>query len=808
MSKTWFELKMALRALARSPGYTTVSLAMFALGLGLTIFMFGGVKGYILASMPFPEPERLVHISLEEPATGRDQIGVPPQYYRDWKTSQTVFEDIAGYYIGTVNLSDDDRPERFSGAFAMAGFFDTLGEQPVLGRGFRAEDNQPGAALTVVIGGNLWRHRYNEDPEILGSFIRVNGQNAEVIGVMPYGFRFPYQEDVWVAQQQDLSNLTQRAGLSMEVFGRLKPGVSQGEARASLQVLHQQLLADAGDTTTASAIGIIPLDERYVTPQTKTIVMTLFVSVLLVLAIACSNVANLTLARMSARRREIAIRASLGAGRGRLVGGILLEITVVALVGAAIGTVLAEWGGVALEQAMIAGDDLPAYWVDGSTDFWVIAFAIAAAVASAVIAGFVPAWRAAQGDLQASLRDGGFGSSDARKGRMTRLLVIAQIVLSAVLLINAGLTLRSAANLNAADDGLANRTALTGRIGLAELTYPDAASRMQVYERVRSELSALPGVHDVTLTSALPLSGVAGTERYLLEGRSHDEGAPLPRARYLVAMPNYPELFGIPLLQGRLLSESDNAEAPNVAVVTAAFVNREWPGESAVGRRVQLSGEHGPWVTIVGVIGDFMISGDDFANGPQPIVILPLAQDTVRFVSFAVGTDGNPHALAAPVRSAMLRAEPDTPIYWLRTFEEVTAIATFGNRLLAMLFGIFAAIGLVLAAAGIYAVLAYAVGQRTREIGVRRAMGASDRAIMNMVVGQSGWQYVIGIVVGLILAAGFARVIGNLLVGVAPSDPVTFGLVVVLLGMVCMLAAWIPARRALRIQPMVALRQD
>lgn len=801
------DLRMAMRSLARTPGYTVGAFVMFVLGLGLSVFMFGGVKGYFLTSLPFPEPDRLVHVSLADPVAGDSLEEVPPRYLAEWRGAQRHFEELAGYYIGTVNLSDGDRPERYSGAFSTAGIFGVLRQPPMLGRDFNASDTRPGAPLAVAIGADLWRHRYNEDPGIIGREIRVNGQAATVVAVMPFGFRFPNQEDVWVALQQDALALGVDEGVELDVLGRVRAGVAHDEAAAALQSVHALMRSDLADDETPGTVELIPLASRYVPDQVKTVVMTLFVCVLLVLAIACSNVANLTLARVTGRRREIAIRASLGASRVRIISGVLVEVAVIAVIGAVVGLLAAEWAGAAFDNWMADSNEAPPYWVDGSTDFIVVAFAIAAALASALVAGFVPAWRASRGDLQAGLRDGGFGSSDARRGRLTRTLVVVQIVLCSVLLISAGLMLRSAANVNAVDDGLGQRNALTGRIGLFETGYPTEADRYAVFERVQAELAALPGARAATLASALPLAGAPDT-RYAVDGAAREPDVRLPLATYVAAMPNYFEVFGVPLLQGRGLLESDTLDAPRVAVINAAFAAREWPGGDAVGARIMLDDAARTEITVVGVVGDFIHDGDEFATGVRPAMYVPLAQAASRFVSFAVGTAGDPHALSAPVRAAMLRAEPDTPIYWLRSFEEVTALVTFGQRLLATLFSIFATIGLLLAAVGIYAVLAYAVGQRTRELGVRRALGASDRSVVRMVVGQGGRQYLVGIGIGLVLAAGFAQAISGFLVGVNSTDPVTFGAVAALLGVVCLLASWLPVRRALKVQPMVALRQD
>jgi putative ABC transport system permease protein len=802
MGTLWFDLRLALRSLARSPGYTLVSVLVLALGLGLTIFMFSAVKGFLLSPLPFHEPDRIMQVGTVEPGPVLDNVVAPPDLFDEWREHQQVFEQLAGYYSGTVNLSGDDRPERYSGAYVTANFFNALGAAPARGRLFVAGDEQRGAPMVVKISDQLWRHRYNEQPDIIGTRIRVNGRAAEIVGVMPPGFHFPQTENVWVPRLEG-------DDVSLTAFGRLRPGVTAAQAQAAMQALHNEAHGrqPGAATVEPERVRVRPLSEQYVNEITRRIVLTMFASVLFVLLIACANAANLTLGRVTSRHREIAVRASLGAGRARLVSGILVESLLVGLAGAVIGIVLAEWGGAQMDRWLLRVDATLPYWVDWSLDGRVIGFAVAAGLGSALAAGFLPAWRATSVDLNQALRDGGYGSSGARQGRLTRILVTFQLGLCTVLLICAGLTLRSAMYTSTVDDGLGNHNALTGRIGLFEASHPAVADRARLYVRLEQELAGLPGVRHAAVASALPFTGAPSTPA----GRADAEivpGTPPPSARRVAVSPAYFDAFGISLRQGRRFTADDDLDAPRVAIVNAVFAAREWPGRDAVGERIRVGNADGEVATVVGVVANFVHSQDDLRHGILPALYLPLAQEAPRFVSFAVAVNGDPYRLGEQARDAMLRVDPDTPIYWLRSYEQVLAVVTFDQRLIAYLFTIFSAIAVLLTVTGLYAVLAYAVGQRTREIGVRRALGAHDASIVKMVVAQGWRQYLVGAGIGLVIAAAFAQLIRSELVGVSSFDPLTFGGVVGALGLIALIASWVPARRALRVQPIVALRQD
>ena len=801
------EIRFALRALARVPGYTVTALAMFALGIGLTVYMFGAVNGYLLGSLPFPDAQRLVHVSVTDAPGTREYDDLTLRMLDAFRQSQTTMSALGAISVGTVNLSGDERPERYSGGLVNGALFEALGVAPRMGRTLQADDDLPGAPLVIVLSDEVWRHRFDADPDIVGRRVRVNGQDAEVVGVMPSGFAFPQKESVWIPRQEDIAALGLADGFEVAAMGRLRPGVTPTQAQAELQGLYDALRATAPDVELAPTVELRSLREWYMSSEARTIILTLFASVVLVLLIACSNVANLTLARVAARRRELAVRASLGASRTRLILGVALEVLLVALVGAVVGMLLADTIGAWTNAQLTSSQEAPPYWVDFGWNWRDYAFTVGAAALAALVSGLIPAWRATRGDLNAGLRDGGHGTAGGGPGRPSRALVVVQITLCCILLVNAGLMLRSAMNLNAVDDGLGGHNQITGRIGLSETTHPDAAAQLGAYQRLEQELAALPGVRSVALSSSLPLAGGAMI-RVARDGAEYASDSDMPRSRWVTVTPGFFDTFGVPLVQGRAFTTADDADGARVAIVNQRFAEREWPGESAIGQRVQVSYPDGGAVTVVGVVADFAQHGNDLVAGTFPALYVPLAQETVRFVSFAAAVDGDPASYANLVRDAMLRVDADTPIYWLRTFDEVTSLTLFMNRFLASLFGAFAATALLLAAVGVYAVLATHVVARTREIGVRRALGAQDHAIVRMIVGQGGRQYALGMVVGLAGALLFSQAMTGMHVGVTPFDPVTLGVVAVVLGLAALAASWAPAKRALRIQPMEALRDE
>ena len=799
------ELRFALRSLARTPWFTATCVLMLAAGLGLSMYMFGAINGFVLKPMPFMDADRLMYVGYEERDDPGDEQQIPLHDFVEIRAAQTQFEDIAGFYEGTVNLSDGERPERYDGVFATAALFTELGMQPHLGRMLQEDDNRPGAAPVAVIGHALWMNRFNGDPGVVGRAVRINGKDASIVGVMPPQFRFPRMHDLWVAMPLDTS--TPRAeALQLEAFGRLAPGATAASAGAEVQAQLERINSAHPDIAIASQAMVKRFADQLVSDQTRTILYTMFAAVMLVLLIACANVANLMMARGAARQRELAIRGALGAGRRRLALQALAESLLIAAAAAGLGLLGAVMGGEITMRAIMTSEDPPVYWVDFSLDGVAIAFCLGVALVSALVSALLPSLEAARTSAAQAMRSGGAGAI-GRSARLGKVLVVMEVAVCMALLVGAGLTVRSVLKMQNYDLGVQVDHVLTGRVGLFESVYPTDADRLRFIERLQQELEAVPGVSSAALSTSLPTMDM-GYYQYHAEGDELPADNAYPAAWAAWVTPSYFETFRFAPLQGRLFGTQDGADGVRVALVDQRFAQRQWPGESALGKRIRIAPTlaDSQFATVIGVLPDTLQGEMD--SDLRATVFLPMAQEPATFMSFAVRTDGDPYALADAVRAAVQRVDPDLPVYWLRTMDDWLDIAMWDSRLLANLFGIFAVFALVLAVSGIYAVLAYAVSQRTREIGVRRALGARDPGILRMVLAQGGVQLGIGLGAGLLLALGFGKVLSNFLFEVQGFDPVTFFGVAVVLASVSMLAGLVPARRALRVQPMVALRYE
>lgn len=798
-----FEARHAWRRLRRSPGFFLATVLMLSLGTGLTVFMFGGIQAYILSEPPYPEPQQLVHIGLQDRVSGDDDIEVPQPLYHRWRSQALPGAAFAGFYTGTINLSGDDRPERHDGAFVTPDAFDVLGVQPFMGRGFTPGDSEPGAAPVVVLGHELWLNRYLGDPGIIGRTIRVNARPATVIGIMPTGFAFPYRQDAWLPISLDPASNDYENTIDLDVVARLPAGSgirAVHDALAAMLVHHEQ---DLPVEMRELEPRVIPYAEEFINPFTKHIVGTLSVCVLFVLFIACVNVASLMIARSIRYQRETAIRGALGASRRRLAVSVLFESLLIAAVAAGIGMALSHWGGNLLDRYLIAVDDMPVYWAVASYDWRMLLFVTGLVFLVAITAGLAPALRASGADLAGDLKQGG-ATTGGSASRTIRTLVWVEIGLSCILLVTTGLMLRSMFNAINVDVGASTQNVLTGRIGLFEERYPDFDTRHRFVRQLEDELLAIPGVDNATVATGLPVA-VSGDVDVYPEGVGNpSETFGESWSRYVAVTPGYFELFDITLRQGRFFSANDDADHPDVAVVTQRFVNEYLPQGNPLGRRVRLDASPG-WITIIGVTGNVVQDSDDLNDPPQPVLYRPVAQTDHRFFSFAVKSAGDPLALQDNLRKAVLAIDADMPVYWLRTLEDWILIGTSSQHLLAALLGVCTFFAILLSGIGLYAVLAYSVNQRVREIGVRRALGANDSGIALLLLRENVLPLCAAVLLGLVFAAGFARLFSSEFVGVSSFDPPTYLAVVTLLAVITGLASFFPARRALRIQPQEAL---
>lgn len=813
MNAIWHVIHQALSQLRRSPGFTVLVVVILGFGLGVTLYMFTVVKAYMLTPLPYPHAERIMHLERANPVHGFDGMEVTQHDFAEWRRVQRSFESLAAFYNGTVNLSGkasaSGLPERFDGAFITPNAFDVIQVQAYLGRTLLPADAAPGAPPVVVLGHDVWLNRYIGDPAILGNDIRVNGRPTTVVGVMPPGFSFPLAQDVWIPLQIDLSQFARGEGTKLEVFGRLRPGVTLDQARAEFDniaaVLAERFEANENITTI-----IKPFQDEYVPEEARTLFSAMFVAVLLVLLVACANVANLILARTAARQKEIALRSALGASRWRILVHVLTESVVLASLGAVIAWFLAGAGLELTDRALTATDfSEDPFWTQFDLDGRVLLFAAFAAIASGVIAGLAPALRATRTDVNEYLKEGAKGSG-VSASRLSRVLVTAEIALSCILLVGAGLTMKSVVNLNARPLGIENTNLLTGRIGLPEAQYADRASQFRFFEQLTVRLEANPEVLGATVAYSYP-----GLESWTVSYRTRATEIPepgqLPLTNYAGVMNNFSKVLGFDLLRGRWFDSRDRADSESVVIIGQRFAEKIFPNSDPIGQQIQIllgnaDDENSRWHTIVGVSGATTM--DQLSDLERPSVFVPLVQVPQRFLTVAVHTRGEPLAFSQSLREIVRGIDPDIPVYWIRTLDQRIQAGNLNSRIVPTLFGIFAIIAIVLAAAGIYGVLTYAVSQRTREIGMRRALGATDGRVLGMIMGQSALQLVIGLGTGLIFAVMFAQLLSAILRDVSPFDPPTLIGVALCLSLVVLIASLIPALRALRIDPVEALRYE
>ena len=659
MNAIWHEMRQALSQLRHSPGFTAAAVVILALGLGVTLYMFTVVKAYMLTPLPYPEAERIMHIERANPLHGFDSMEATQHDFADWGDAQTSFEKLAAFYVGTVNLSDDELPQRFEGAFVTPSGFDVIQADAHIGRPFVATDGEPGAAPVIVLGYDVWRNRYNGDPRILGENIRVNGIATTVVGVMPAGFRFPLNQDLWVPLQIDLNKFVRGEGLTVEVFGRLRPGVTLDQARAEFSNLAANLAERYRENENITAV-IKPFQDEYTPEEARTVISAMFVAVLLVLLIACANVANLILARTAARQNDIALRVALGASRWRILVHVLTESVVLASAAAVIAWFLASAGLELTARAFAAADIQQPFWIEFTLDENVLLFAALAAIAAGVIAGFVPALRATRMDVNDYLKEGSKGSG-ASASRLSRTLVTAEIALSCVLLVSSVLMIRSVVNIDARPLGIANTDLLTGRVGLPETQYSDGESQYRFFEQLTARLAGEPEVIGATVAYSFP-----GTSASMMPYRSRSMALPesgqLPWTNYAGVMNNYAEVLGFGLLSGRWFESGDRADSNPVVVIDSQLAQEAFPDSDPLGQQIMIGNPDSSetrWRTVVGVSEE--VSLDQLDDPDRPSAFVPLAQAPQRFLTVAVRSRGEPMAFAQTLRETVRQIDKDIP---------------------------------------------------------------------------------------------------------------------------------------------------
>lgn len=799
------DLRYGVRMLMKNPGITLIGVITLALGIGSTTTIFSLANGYLLRPLPYPDSEQLVRIN-EFSAQQRGLIGgVSFPNFLDWREQNQVFTGISAWTGDGYALTGDGDPEKLPGASVSYNLFEVLGVAPVLGRTFRAEEDRPGNDLVVILAHSLWERRFGAKPDIIGQTITINDRPRTVIGVMPPDFKFPEVAEIWLPLAID-ARFWPRAHHGLGCVARLKPGVLLAQAQADMTSVARRIEEQNPFTNKGQGVILVNMRDALVVAGTRDALLTLFGVVALVLLIACANVANLLLARASARQREIAIRLALGAGRWRIFRQLLTESFLLGVIGGLFGLALASWS----VNLIIAANPEPVpFWMKFNIDNRVLAFTAGISLLTTFIFGTAPALRASRVDLNETLKEGGGrGSSGGSHHRLRRLLVITEVALSLILLISAGLLMRDFLRLQSSNPGFKPENVLTLQLNLPESKYDTQEKRQIFFQDLLERINSLPGVKEAGATSSLPLRGT-WKQRLWVEGFPVLSVEQALTVNTHVITPGYLKAMGVPILMGRDFTHADTVTGMKVAIIDEGMAQEYWPGQSPLGKRIRFSlpeKKNDPWYTIVGVVGN--VRNESLSLTPSKSVYLPHAQFSLGGMTLAVRTAAGPESLVGAIRNQVKAMDSNLPVTQMLTMTEVVSRSIFRPRLLAILFGIFAGVALLLASGGIYGVMSYSVSQRTHEIGIRLALGAQRGDVLRLIVVQGMRLIVAGTFIGLAGALALTRLIRSFLTEISPTDPLTFGLIAALLGIVALLACYVPARRATKLDPLIALRND
>ena len=813
MSDITQDLRYGLRSLVRTPGFTGVAVLTLALGIGATTAIFSVVNAVVLRPLPYPDADRIVMVWMDNRRQGTpEDIHSWPNYV-DYRDQNRVFAQLAAYVPSGYNITGGCvegacEPQRVAAAASTAPLFGVLGASPLLGRVYSAEEEQQGRDGVVVISHGLWTRQFGADPGIVGRTVRLNGRARTVIGVMPRAFAFPSPDtDVWVPLVLPPQFKEQRQVYGLYVVGRLKPGVAFERAQGDMTALARQLEEQYPENRDLG-VNLVALPEQVVGKTLRTALWIMLGAVAAVLLIGCANVANLLLSRAATREREVGVRLALGASRGRLVRQLLTESVLLAALGGALGVLLA-WGGLRLLIGL-APTDIPRLdqvRIDGA----VLAATTLLVVTTGVAFGLVPALQASRPNLVEALREGGRGTAGQRGHRLRRLLAGAQVALVVVLLTAAGLLIRSFVQLQQVQLGFRPDHLLTMQVALPGAKYQSPQQRLAFFDALLERVREVPGAQGVAAISDIFLSQTPRSTLFTIEGRpptTDQQNAEVPLD---AVTPDYFRVMGIPLKAGRTFTAQDGPDAPPVVMVNENMARRFWPGEDAVGKRFKYGAPDtpdsvSPWLTIVGVVGDMRRTGYDAPVRYE--TFLPLAQQPVPSMTFVVRTARDPLALAPQVRGEVRAIDPELPVYDIKSMDQLLSAMVAQRRFSMALLGTFAGLALLLGLVGVYGVTSYLVAQRTREVGLRLALGAQPGELVRMVVRQGMGVAAAGIGVGLLGALAVTRLMAGLLYGVSPTDAATLAAVTALLALATLLANYVPARRAARVNPIVALRSD
>jgi putative ABC transport system permease protein len=795
------DLKYGLRMMRREPGFASIAVLTLALGIGANTAIFSVVNAVLLRPLPYRDPARLVTVLHD------GWKPVAPANFLDWREQSQSFESIAAAQSWNLTLTGLDRPEQLNVLQTSVEMFHLLGVDAALGRTYGAGEDQPGREHVVVLSHGLWQRRFGGDRSVVGRQVTLDGEPYTVVGVMPPDFQFaPFwatHAEAWLPLNLG-ARVTDRRGQSLRVFARLKPGVTREQAQAEMETVSRRLEEQYPRTNEGLTVAVDSLHEKVV-GKSRPALLVILGAVGFVLLIACANVANLTLAKSAMRRKEIAVRIALGAGRGRVIRQLLTESLTLSLAGGGAGLLLASWSNTAL--ASLGPDTLPRVRTVG-LDTNVLLFTLGLSVLAGLLFGLAPALRSTKTDLTKSLKDKARGSSsDRHQERVRQLLVVGEIAVSLVLLVGGGLMMRSFLRLTSVDPGFDPRGVLTATVPLAGPRYSTDEQRAAFFRRLTEQLGAAPGVKSASAINHLPLGGDVWTFGFTVEGRPAPSDAERPSAVYRVARPDYFRTMGAALLKGREFTERDDASSPGVVIVNEAFARRQWPGEEPLGKRITLNGEGTKQREVVGVVRD--LKQGEWASEPKQEMYLPHSQAaSPRSMTLVIRASSDLSKIEPLVQREVWAIDKDLPVSQIIDMEDVVAESVGQQRFNTLLIGVFAASALILAAVGVYGVMSHTVAQRTHEIGVRMALGARERDVLGMVIRQGLLLTLFGLAIGLVGALALTRVMNSILYEVSATDPLVFVGVAAALTLSALLACYVPARRATKVDPMVALRYE
>ena len=803
------DIRYGLRVLLRKPAFTIVAVTTLALGIGANTAIFSVVNAVLLRTLPYHEPERLValwEINAQAGHEVNERNEVAMGNFLDWRTQQAVFDEIAALRYSDVNLTGFTEPERIGGAAVTTNFFHLLGVEPAAGRGFLAEEEKPESPPAVIVSHELWQRRFGSDPDFVGKTLTLNGDQVTAVGIMPPAFEFEFpitrRVEMWMPMRIAASN-TDRSSHYLYVVGRLSRGVSPEQAQAGMNVLVSQLQQQYPATNSHWGANVVPLHQQLV-GNVQTYLRVLFAAVGFVLLIACANVASLLLARVTARQKEVAIRMAIGASRWRIVRQFLTESILLSTFGGLAGLLLAYW-----ETDLLVGltpPDVPRLDEIG-LHAPVFAWTLGISIVTGVLFGLAPALGASKPDLNESLKEGGRSIAGRGPGRMRNLLVVSEIALALVLLIGAGLMIRSFARLQRVSPGFDPKNLVTMNISLPSQKYPENRQIKSFFDQLLERVRSLPGVEAVGGIDPLPLSAADGTTVFVVEGGPPLDLGERPEVGERTATPDYFHTMRIPLLKGRTFGDRDLEDAPRVVIINEALARRYWPNEEAIGKRLGFRrSDPQRWHEIIGIVGN--VKHRRLDADPKPELYFSSLQYPGNFMALVARTTSDPVSAIAAIRNQILALDSDQPIFDIKTMDQRLSKSVAGSRFIMLLLGVFAALSMLLAAVGIYGLMAYTVSQRTHEIGIRMALGAEAADVINLVLRRGLKLVLAGVGIGVAGAIALTRLMESLLFEVSATDPLTFAVIPAILIGVALAACFVPARRATRIDPMVALRYE